>query len=196
MSRIILIALLVILSGCATAKMGRQITVEQAAWIQKGVTSRSEVVARFGVPNFEFPDYTNSKYETTSTSTTTKDGDTSTTTTTVQAQSPKSTKATYLHTRSEAAVLPFYANVQTTQNQFWINYDEKGIVQDFGFAGGPGLKCASAGHILGAGPLLHCLFSYVRYIPITSVCCKFCLNCSAGNPRTSAIAWTMPRKRS
>ena len=139
MSRIILIAFLVILSGCATAEMGRQITVEQAAWIQKGVTSRSEVLARFGAPNFEFPDYTNTKYETTSTSTTTKDRDTSTTTTTVQSQSPKSTKATYLHTRSEAAVLPFYANVQTTQNQFWINYDEKGIVQDFGFAGGPGL---------------------------------------------------------
>jgi hypothetical protein len=29
--------------------------------------------------------------------------------------------------------------VQTTQKQFWINYDEKGIVQDFGFADGPGL---------------------------------------------------------
>jgi hypothetical protein len=29
--------------------------------------------------------------------------------------------------------------VQTTQNQFWIKYDEKSIVQDFGFAGGPGL---------------------------------------------------------
>jgi hypothetical protein len=138
MSRIILIALLVILSGCATAEMGRQITAEQTAWIQKGVTSRSEVVERFGASNFEFPDYTNAKYETTSTSTTTKDGNTSTTTTTVQAQSPKSTKATYLHTRSQAAVLPFYANVQTTQNQFWIKYDEKGIVQDFGFAGGSG----------------------------------------------------------
>jgi hypothetical protein len=140
MSRIILIALLVILSGCATAEMGRQITVDQAAWIQKGVTSRNDVVERFGAPNFEFPDYTNSKYETTSTSTTTKDRDTSTTTTTIQVQSPKNTKATYLHTKSEAAVLPFYANVQTTQNQFWIKYDEKGIVQDFGFAGGSGLK--------------------------------------------------------
>ena len=139
MSRTILLALLIILSGCATAEMGRQITLEQTAWIQKGITSRSEIVERFGAPNFEFPDYTSSKYETTSTSTTTKDGDTRTTTTTVQAQSPKSTKATYLHTRSKAAVLPFYANVQTTQNQFWINYDEKGIVQDFGFAGGPGL---------------------------------------------------------
>jgi hypothetical protein len=135
MSRIILIALLVIMSGCATAEMGHQITMEQAAWIQKGVTSRSEVVARFGAPNFEFPDYTTSKYETTSTSTTTKEGNSSTTTTTTQVQLPKSTKATYLHTKSEASALPFYANVQTTQNQFWIKYDEKGIVQDFGFAG-------------------------------------------------------------
>jgi hypothetical protein len=120
MSRIILIALLVILSGCATAEMGRQITVEQAAWIQKGVTSRSEVVARFGAPNFEFPDYTDSQHQTTSTSTTTKEGNTSTTTTTIQVQLPKSTKATYLYTKPEAAVLPFYANVQTIQNHFWI----------------------------------------------------------------------------
>ena len=27
----------------------------------------------------------------------------------------------------------------------------------------------------------------VLYIPMTSVCCTFCLNCSAGNPRASAI---------
>ncbi len=36
----------------------------------------------------------------------------------------------------------------------------------------------------------------VRYFPMTSVCCTVCLNCSTGNPRTSAIAWTMSRKRS
>jgi hypothetical protein len=124
MSRIILIALLVILSGCATAETGRQITMEQAVWISTGVTTRSEVVERFGAPSFEFPDPA---------TTTIKDGDTSATTTTVQVQSPKSTKATYLHAKSEAAVLPFYANLQTTQNQFWVRYDENGIVQDFGF---------------------------------------------------------------
>lgn len=139
MRQIIFLALLVILNGCATAEMGREITVEQAAWIQKGITSRSQVMERFGTPNFEFPDYTNTQYETTSTSTTTKDGNTSTTTTTTQVQSPKSTKATYLHTKSEASALPFYMNVQTKQNQFWIKYDEKGIVQDLGFAGGPDL---------------------------------------------------------
>jgi hypothetical protein len=135
MTRSILVLLFVFLSGCATAEMGRQITQEQAVWIQKGVTTRNQIVERFGAPNFEFPDYTDSKHQTTTTSTTTKDGDTSTTTTTIQVQSPKNTKATYLHTKSEAAVLPFYANVQTTQNQFLIRYDENGIVQDFGFTG-------------------------------------------------------------
>lgn len=139
MTRILLFALLVFLSGCATAEIGRQITPEQAVWIQKGGTTRNQIVERFGAPNFEFPDYTDSKHQTTTTSTTIKDGDTSTTTTTIQVQSPKNTKATYLHTKSEAAVLPFYANVQTTQKQFWIKYDENGIVQDFGFTGGPGL---------------------------------------------------------
>jgi hypothetical protein len=139
MNLTILLAILLTLSGCATAEMGRQITVEQAAWIHKGITSRSEVMERFGSPNFEFPDYANSKYETTSTTTTTKEGNSSTTITTTQVQSPKSTKATYLHTKSEASALPFYANVQTKQNQFWITYDEKGIVQELGFAGGPDL---------------------------------------------------------
>ena len=71
--------------------------------------------------------------------TTTKNEDTHTPTTTVQVQAPKSTRATYLHTKSEAGVLPFFANVQTTQNQFWIKYDEKGIVQDFGFTDRTGL---------------------------------------------------------
>ena len=139
MTRLILIMLFAFLNGCATAEVGRQITQDQAAWIQRGVTTRSEVVGQFGAPNFESADYSDSKHQTTTTSTTTREGNTSTTTTTTQVQTPKNTKATYLHTKSEAAVLPFYANVQTTQNQFWIKYDENGIVQDFGFAGRPGL---------------------------------------------------------
>ena len=43
-----------------------------------------------------------------------------------------------MYTKSEAAVVPFYANVKTVQEQFWVSYDENGIVQDFGFTGGPG----------------------------------------------------------
>lgn len=83
---IILIALLVLLSGCATAETGHQITMEQAAWISTGVTTRSEVVERFGAPNFELPDPA---------TTTIKNEDTHTPTTTIQVQSPKSTRATY-----------------------------------------------------------------------------------------------------
>jgi hypothetical protein len=139
MTRIVLVSLVIFLNGCATAEMGRLITPEQAAWIQKGVTTRNEVVERFGVPDLEFPDYTDSKHQTTSTSTTTKEGDTSGTTTPTQVDSPKGTRATYLHTKSEAAVLPFYANAQSTQSQFWIKYDDNGIVQDFGFDGRSGL---------------------------------------------------------
>lgn len=64
------------------------------------------------------------------------DGSTRVTNTTAEIQHPpRHTKATYLYTRSDAAVLPFYANVQTQQSQFWVEYDEKGVVQDYGFMG-------------------------------------------------------------
>lgn len=46
MTRLILIMLFAFLNGCATAEVGRQITQDQAAWIQRGVTTRSEVVGR------------------------------------------------------------------------------------------------------------------------------------------------------
>jgi len=107
MTRIVLVSLVIFLNGCATAEMGRLITPEQAAWIQKGVTTRNEVVERFGVPDLEFPDYTDSKHQPTSTSTTTKEGHTGGTTTPTQVDSPKGTRATYLHTKSEARRLSY-----------------------------------------------------------------------------------------
>jgi outer membrane protein assembly factor BamE (lipoprotein component of BamABCDE complex) len=128
--------------SCATAESGRYIGPEDVAWIQKGVTTRDEVVQRLGAPRMELPDFTAMKYQTTSTSTTTtiKEGDTRTTTTTVQVQpASRPTKAIWIHTKSEAAVVPFFASVKTEQEQFWVRYDDKGIVLDFGFVGGPGI---------------------------------------------------------
>ena len=43
------------------------------------------------------------------------------------------TKATYVHPLSEAEMSPSYAAVQTQQDRFWVIYDEKNVVKDFGF---------------------------------------------------------------
>jgi hypothetical protein len=92
--------------GCATEKHGRLIRQEDVTWIQKGVTS-------------------------TTTTTGTVEGQSKTTTTTVK-ESPKGTKATYLYTRSKSTV-PFTTKAHTTQ--FWLRFDENGVVQDYGFVG-------------------------------------------------------------
>ena len=102
MMRAMFLVLLVLLSGCAATERGVQITQEQAAWIQKGVTPRSEVVARFGV-GYVYPD-TDSRYG----------------------------KVTYLYVKAEPRQ-PFAAYARTTAKEFWVQYDEKGVVQDFGF---------------------------------------------------------------
>jgi hypothetical protein len=45
------------------------------------------------------------------------------------------TKALYVHQKTEGG--PF-VGIQITEEQFWITYDENGVVQDFGLQAGPG----------------------------------------------------------
>ena len=127
-----LLALLFLMSGCATGKIEHQITLQDTAWIQKRITTRSEIEARFGSPNFEVPEYAGSTHETSATSTPRSDED-SPTTKGIVSQSPKDTKATYLPPLSEAEMSPSYATAQTKQDRFWVIYDEKNVVKDFGF---------------------------------------------------------------
>jgi hypothetical protein len=126
------------IAGCATAQSGRLITPEQAAWIERGMTTRAELVTKFGAPRYEIPMYSPGSFstETTTSTATQPDGSMRVTNSTTEVRrAPWHTKATYLYTRSEAAVVPFYANVHTQQSQFWVEYDGKGVVQDYGFMG-------------------------------------------------------------
>lgn len=119
--------------GCTIGEQGRLISQDEVTWIQKGVTTRSHVVERFGSPRLE----TTLQSTITSTTTTTGivEGQSQTTTTTVHATEPqKGSKAAYLYTRSEST-LPFWGKAHTTQ--FWVVYNEKGVVQDYGFVGMP-----------------------------------------------------------
>ena len=124
-----LLALLFLMSGCATAEIKPQITPNDTAWIQKGLTTRSQIEARFGSPNFEVPEYVGSTHETSATSAPRSDVD-GPTTKGIVSQSPKDTKATYLHSESSS-------NVQTPEDRFWVTFDANNVVKDFGFAGPP-----------------------------------------------------------
>ena len=124
------------LSGCASAHFGREITPQDVAWIQKNITTREEVIQRIGLPFSEAPDWSDLQFETTTTTKTSKAGELekSESNTTVT-QTRRWTKATYFYTRSEGALF----SIKTTSSTFWVKYDEKGIVQNFGFSGSPGI---------------------------------------------------------
>jgi hypothetical protein len=126
------IGVTLVLWGCATDEQGRLISRDEVSWIQKGMTTRSQVIERFGSPRFETP-LQSSTHSTTTTTTATADGQSQTTTTTVHVdEPPKGTKAIYPYTRSRST-LPFDIKVRTSQ--FWLVYDENGVVQDYGFVG-------------------------------------------------------------
>ena len=125
--------------GCATAEEGTRIMPDEVTWIEKEKTTRAEIVARFGSPPVEFPQ--SSGFTTTSTTTTITttdlDGHVQTAQTTTQVERPSSLrKATYAYTRRNPARFPFYDNERSTQSEFWVVYDERGVVQDYGFLGG------------------------------------------------------------
>ena len=135
--RTLVVLLLLLLPAFANVEIGRRITSDDVAWIQKPKTTRAEILERFGPPTSEGPDYNNMQFQTKTTTTTHNSGDNqvSETTTTIEPVN-KLTKAVYLHTQSEGGA---FVGIKTTQEQFWIQYDESEIVQDYGLAPGPGM---------------------------------------------------------
>ena len=116
-----------VLCGCATDEHGRLINQDEVLWIEKGITTRTQVVEHFGSPRFEgaLPSTT------TSTTTATIEGKSHTTITTVHVDElPTQTKAIYPYTRFQSTT-PFYVKVDTSE--FWLVYDEHGVVQGYGF---------------------------------------------------------------
>jgi hypothetical protein len=134
-SSVVMLALLAI--SCATHEMGRYITPEDLAFIQKGKTTRAEVVQRLGKPMGEGPDPTLFQFKTTTTTTKSKttvtpEGETQTEAVTTMQVEPikKGTKAMYLHTSTEGGA---FRGMKQRQERVWIMYDEAGIVQDYTF---------------------------------------------------------------
>jgi hypothetical protein len=118
----ILIVLAFVLYGCAAAEQGKRIIPDEVTWIEKGRTTRAEVVARFGLPPVEFPQSSEGHLKTVQTATQ------------IQRRT-RLRKATYVCTHREPTAFPYYDSLEITQSQFWVVYDEKGVVQDYGFGG-------------------------------------------------------------
>jgi hypothetical protein len=134
----VLMVIAFVLFGCATPEQGKRIVPDEVRWIEIERTTRAEVVARFGLPPVEFPQSSGftTTSKTTTTTTTDSEGHTKIVQVTTQTQRPtRLRKATYVYTHREPSVFPFYDNLQSTQCQFWVVYDEKGVVQDYGFGG-------------------------------------------------------------
>jgi len=142
MRLVTVITILLLVSRCATAMIEHQITTADTAWIQQGVTTRSQIETRFGPPSFEVPEYAASTRETASASTPRNDEYNPKTPSTAP-QVPKDTKATYVHPLSEAEMESSYGK-QTKQDRFWVIYDEKNVVKDFGFEGPPTTPSAAS----------------------------------------------------
>ena len=122
--------------SCATAEYGRSIQPEEVQWIKKGVTTREEIIQKFGTPLSEVPEFSNLDFESTSTTTKTIEGDSEkTVTTTKMIQKNKLTKAAYFYSKTEGTLF----SMDTTAQTFWVIYNESGIVQNFGFADHPTL---------------------------------------------------------
>ena len=123
-----LVALLVV-AGCASH--GKLVTSEQVTWIQKGITTRDEVIRRLGSPNFpEVPSAStmfSTEYETTTEETVENGKKVTRGTMRVVPAKGKRTIAQYFYAESAA-----FAG--TTTKDFWICYDEQGTVQNFGFS--------------------------------------------------------------
>jgi len=119
--KVAVIALMAFVSySCATAEQGMRITPDEVAWIEEGKTTRAEVVAKLGSPRLEIPQPS----EFISASTTRQ----------VQ-RLPGLRKATYVYLHRDTAGFPFYEDLGVTQSEFWIVYDEEGVVRDHKFLG-------------------------------------------------------------
>lgn len=131
----IFLGIALLLYGCATEEQGRRIIPDEVIWIEKQMTTRAEVVARFGLPPLELPQSSGFTVVSMTTTTTDSVGHSRPIQTTPIQRPTRLRKATYVYIHRDAAVFPFYDNLQSKQCQFWVMYDEKGVVQDYGFLG-------------------------------------------------------------
>jgi hypothetical protein len=125
-----MLCILGLVSLVACASNGKLVTPEQVTWIQKGVTTRDEILKQLGPPNFpEVPSAAtmfSTEYESISEEKI-EDGKKITRgTMKVRPAAGHRTIAQYFYAEAVA-----FSGV--TSKNFWVCYVEQGIVQNFGF---------------------------------------------------------------
>ncbi len=111
------------LCGCVTDELGRRIRPEDVTWIQKGQTTREQITAKFGQPTFKMDwrydndlgEYAEYRYEHPAV--------------TLQPRTQGPLPQVF---RTPSQRLQPYGTIQNIGERFWIIYDARGIVENFG----------------------------------------------------------------
>lgn len=117
---------LVQLFGCAIGEAPQRIRPADTAWIQKGQTTRNEIVGKFGEPTFrgtreEVGQYAEYRWRPES----------------MPALQPTPSGPFPQAYRPPARTTP---EAEALGERFWVVYDEQGVVEDFGFGFPPKLS--------------------------------------------------------
>ncbi len=122
--RLLIIILLFTLVACVVGKNGPGITSQNSAWIEKGRTTREQVVTRFGEPAFlgmykgvgEYAEYT------------------------VSSPTPLTLEPTQGGPQPQVHRSPVDISVNDigkSDDRFWVIYNAQGVVHDLGFGAPP-----------------------------------------------------------
>ncbi len=115
---------LIVLCSCVTGKPDQRIRTEDVGWIQKGQTTREQITAKFGPPTFKMPrredqgvgEYAAYRFEPP---------------TEVLQPRPRGALPQVFHPPTER--LQPLGTFQTSGQNFWVLYDDRGVVEEFGF---------------------------------------------------------------
>jgi hypothetical protein len=112
------------LAGCSFAETGRLITSEQLDQFRQGTTTRDEVLRLLGPPLVEVPPFPTAQAATPDTTAAEPPA-------TAAERGPSYPRYT-AHYYYARLVFPTPEGYRTTVQQFWVQYDPNGIVQEFG----------------------------------------------------------------
>ena len=132
---LIVVFSLIVLCSCVTGEPDQRIAPDDVGWIQKGQTTREQIIAKFGPPTFKMPrrvdqgpgEYAAYRFEPP---------------TEVLQPRPRGALPRVFHPPTER--MSPYGTFQMFRPSFWIIYDARGIVEDFGFGFPPSAQGQTA----------------------------------------------------
>ncbi len=122
-TRLLIIFSLLSLVACVVGEVERRITTQDTVWIEKGRTTREQVLAKFGEPAFTGTHQGVGQY--------------------AEYTVPPRARLTLAPVQSgpfpqvQRAPVDTVPEVKALGDRFWVIYDARGIVEDFGFGSPP-----------------------------------------------------------